>query len=69
MEYKYKEEIEDALIDSPIAIDAEAFDELEEVYTKAKKLDKIAELTDTPVTVEKDRTAIEVNKILNEYTR
>lgn len=69
MRYKYKDDIENAVIDSPIDVDAEAFDELEEVYVKAKKLDKIAELTDVPINVEQDKTMIEINKIFNEYTR
>lgn len=41
MEYEYKNDIEDAVIDSPIYIDAEAFDELEEVYAKAKAFNDI----------------------------
>lgn len=44
-------------------------DEVREVYAKAKKLDKITELTDVPLNIEQDKTMIEVNKILNEYTR
>lgn len=69
MRYKYKDDIENAVIDSPIDVDAEAFDELEEVYAKAKKLDKIAEITDVPINVKQDKTMIEINKIFNEYTR
>lgn len=68
MGLNYKEDIENAIIDSPLCIDVEAFDELDEVYIKAKKLDKITELTDVPMNVEQDKTMIEVNKILNEYT-
>lgn len=41
MEYEYKNDIEDAVIDSPIDIDVEAFDELDEVYVKAKAFNKI----------------------------
>ena len=41
MELKYKEDIENALIDSPLCIDVEAFDELDEVYSKAKAFDRI----------------------------
>ena len=41
MEYDYKNDIEDAVIDSPIDIDVEAFDELDEVYVKAKAFNKI----------------------------
>lgn len=43
-------------------------DEVEEVYAKAKKLNKIIELTDVPMNIKQDKTMIEINKILNEYT-
>ncbi len=66
MGLNYKEDIENAIIDSPLDIDVEAFDELDEVYSKAKKLDKIAKLTSVSMNVEQDKTMNEVNKILNE---
>lgn len=46
----------------------EMADEVEEVYSKAKKLNKIIELTDVPMNIKQDKTMIEINKILNEYT-
>lgn len=66
MGLNYKEDIENAVIDSPLSIDVEAFDELDEVYSKAKKLDKIAKLMSVSMKVEQDKTMNEVNKILNE---
>ena len=66
MGLNYKEDIENAIIDSPLDIDVEAFDELDEVYSKAKKLDKIAKLTSVSMNVEQDKTMNEVNKIFNE---
>lgn len=69
MGYKYEEEIENHIICAPVHVDDEVFNELKEVYAKAKKLDKINELTDVPMNIEQDKTMIEVNKILNEYTR
>ena len=65
MEYKNESFITD-LADS---YSDEIFSEVKEVYAKAKKLDKISELTDVPMNIEQDKTMIEVNKILNEYTR
>lgn len=58
MGLNYKEDIENAVIDSPLGIDVEAFDELDEVYYKAKKLDEIYELMNVPISVEKDKTMI-----------
>lgn len=66
MGLNYKEDIENAIIDSPLSINVQAFDELDEVYDKAKKLDKIAKLTSVSMNVEQDKTMNEVNKILNE---
>lgn len=43
MRYKYKDDIGNAVIDSPIDVDAEAFDELDEVYAKAKAWEKLKE--------------------------
>ena len=65
MEYKY----EDFITDLAESYSDEIFSEVKEVYAKAKKLDKITELTDVPMNIKQDRTMIEVNKILNEYTR
>lgn len=46
----------------------EMADEVEDVYAKAKKLNKIIELTDVPMNIKQDKTMIEINKILNEST-
>ena len=37
MELKYKEDIENAIIDSPMHIDEEAFDEIDYVYEKVQE--------------------------------
>lgn len=37
MELKYKEDIENAIIDSPMPIDSEVFDELDYVYEIAQE--------------------------------
>ena len=37
MELKYKEDIENAIIDSPMPIDSEVFDELDYVYEKVQE--------------------------------
>lgn len=77
MGYEYKNDIEDALIDSPIDIDAEAFDELDEVYVKAKAFNEIVGLRNnhyiysktnsgTPITVLDAKTfGREVSHLIN----
>ncbi|QQC96580.1 hypothetical protein [Mammaliicoccus sciuri] len=41
MAYEYKEEIKNHIICAPVYVDDEVFDELEEVYAKAKAFDEI----------------------------
>lgn len=41
MGYEYKEEIENYIICAPVYVYDEVFDELDEVYAKAKAFDKI----------------------------
>ena len=41
MGYEYKEEIENHIICAPVYVYDEVFDELDEVYAKAKAFDKI----------------------------
>lgn len=45
MAYEYKEEIENHIICAPVHVDDELFDELEEVYAKAKLWDSIYGMT------------------------
>ncbi|WP_436894965.1 hypothetical protein [Mammaliicoccus sciuri] len=46
MAYEYKEEIENHIICAPVHVDDEVFDELEEVYAKAKAFDQIKVIHD-----------------------
>lgn len=64
MAYEYKNE--DFITDLADGYSDEIFNEVKELYMKAKKLDKIIELTDVPINIKQDRTMIEINKILNE---
>lgn len=44
MAYKYKNEISSLIIDNPSEIDGYAYDEIKEVYRKAKAWDSLKEL-------------------------
>lgn len=46
MAYEYKEEIENHIICATVHVDDEVFDELEEVYAKAKAFDQIKVIHD-----------------------
>ncbi len=64
MTYEYKEEIENHIICAPVHVDDELFDELEEVYAKAKVFD---EILNVDYIVAPDDYAHEVTKIIDKY--
>ncbi len=47
MGYEYEEEIKNHIICAPVYVDDEVFDELKEVYAKAKILNKITDILKT----------------------
>lgn len=46
MAYEYKNEISSLIIDNPSEIDGYAYDEIKEVYRKAKAFDEINKILD-----------------------
>lgn len=70
MAYEYKEEIENHIICAPVHVDDELFDELKEVYAKAKAFNEIVEAYKD--SSEQDRLVGifegQVTTILDEYT-
>lgn len=65
MAYEYKEEIENHIICAPVHVDDELFDELEEVYAKAKAFD---EILDIDLAQHDEEYADNVMKVVNKYT-
>ncbi|QYG30081.1 hypothetical protein K0O13_08195 [Mammaliicoccus sciuri] len=53
MGYKYEEEIENHIICAPVHVDDEVFNELKEVYAKAKAFDEIKKLRNSYYTYSK----------------
>lgn len=64
MGYEYKEEIENHIICAPVHVDDELFDELEEVYAKAKAFD---EILDIDLAQHDEEYADNVMKVVNKY--
>ena len=64
MGYEYKEEIENHIICAPVHVCDEVFDELDEVYAKAKAFDEISQVF-KKVTIYNTSTALEVKEILD----
>lgn len=64
MGYEYKEEIENHIICAPVHVDDEVFDELEEVYAKAKAFD---EILDIDLAQHDEEYADNVMKVVNKY--
>lgn len=68
MAYEYKDEIENALIESFVHVEGAAFDELDEVYRKANAFDKIKNIIaiGDNVAMDTDSILIEVKKHIND---
>ena len=64
MAYEYKEEIENHIICAPVHVDDELFDELKEVYAKAKAFD---EILDIDLAQHDEEYADNVMKVVNKY--
>ncbi|MDO0948203.1 hypothetical protein [Mammaliicoccus sciuri] len=70
MAYEYKEEIENHIICAPVHVDDELFDELEEVYAKAKAWDNyLADVENSirEITDNEDEVKWHVDYSINEY--
>ena len=70
MGYEYKEEIENHIICAPVHVDDEVFDELKEVYAKAKAWDNyLADVENSvrEVTGNEDEVKWHVDYVINEY--
>lgn len=65
MAYEYKEEIENHIICAPVHVDDEVFNELKEVYAKAKAFD---EILDIDLAQHDEEYADNVMKVVNKYT-
>lgn len=65
MEYEYKEEIENHIICAPVHVDDEVFDELKEVYAKAKAFDEISDVIKNYEFYDRD-TALDIIEIVED---
>ncbi len=65
MAYEYKEEIENHIICAPVYVDDEVFDELKEVYAKAKAFDEISDVIKNYEFYDRD-TALDIIEIVED---